>query len=370
MSTRHLLSPVRIGRYELRNRVVMAPLTRQRADAERVPSPLAATYYAQRASAGLIVTEATHATPGGAGYWGTPGLHTPPQIDAWRRVTSAVHERGGRIFVQLWHTGRVAHPDNLGGLAPVAPSPIGLEGTMRTAAGPQPYPTPRPLAVDEIPAIVRTFADGARHALEAGFDGVEVHGANGYLLDQFLRDGTNHRTDDYGGPVANRARLLLEVTEAVTDAIGADRVGVRLSPVNRSNRMHDSDPHATFAYAAHALRPFGLAYLHVLEQVERTPEAVVISDDTVTAAIRDAYRGGTLMVNSDYTPESADRLIRDGHADLVSFGRPYIANPDLVERIAEGVPLAVPDRATFYTGGEKGYADYPDRTGEPAAAAA
>ena len=358
-----LLSPVRLGRYDLPNRVVMAPLTRSRADADRVPSPLAPLYYEQRASAGLIVTEATHVAPGGAGYLGTPGLHTPAQIDAWRAVTSAVHARGGHIFVQLWHTGRVGHPANLGGLDPVAPSAVGLQGVIHTPDGARPYPTPRALAVDELPAIVQSFADGARHALAAGFDGVEVHGANGYLLDAFLRDGTNHRTDAYGGAVAHRARLLLEVAGAVAGAIGSDRVGVRLSPLNRSNGMSDSDPVSTFAHVAGALRSLDLAYLHVLEQVERTPEAEVVRDGHVTPAIRDAYAGGTLILNSDYSPGSAEQLLRDGGADLVSFGRPYIANPDLVERIAERAALAVPDRATFYTGGARGYVDYPDRRG-------
>jgi N-ethylmaleimide reductase len=357
-----LLAPVRLGRYELSNRVVMAPMTRSRADERRVASPLAPLYYGQRASAGLIVTEATHALAAGAGYHATPGIGTAEQDAAWRAVTDAVHARGGRIFLQIWHTGRVGHPDNLGGLTPVAPSAIAAEGKIATPSGPQPFPVPRALEIGELPGIVASFADGARHAIAAGFDGVEVHGANGYLLDQFLRDGTNRRTDAYGGRVANRARLLLEVTEAVVDAIGADRVGVRLSPVNRPHGIADSDPAATFGFVAHALRPFGLAYLHVLEQTERTADGVVQHDGAITPLVRDAFRG-TLIVNSGYTAERAEAAVRGGAADLVSFGIPYVGNPDLVERFAEGFPLAPSDRATFYTGGARGYADYPDRTG-------
>jgi N-ethylmaleimide reductase len=321
-----------------------------------VPSPLAARYYAQRASAGLIVTEATHAHPSGFGYLDTPGIHTSAQVDAWRRVTDAVHARGGRIVLQIWHAGRISHPSLLpGGAQPVAPSPIAPEGSLHLGSrGMVPFVTPRALAIDELPAIVDSFADGARQARAAGFDGIEIHGANGYLLDQFLRDGSNHRTDAYGGSAANRARLLLEVTDAAVDAIGADRVGVRLSPFNPYNSMVDSDPATTFTHAARELATRDLAYLHVLDPA---PQGARLTD-----AIRAAYPG-TLMVNGGYDRASADAVVRAGRADLVSFAAAYIANPDLVERFAEGAPLAAGDRATYYGGGARGYADYPMRDG-------
>jgi N-ethylmaleimide reductase len=350
-----LFEPARVGAWELANRVVMAPMTRNRADADRVPSPLAARYYAQRASAGLIVAEATHAHPRGYGYPNTPGLETPAQRAAWRRVTDAVHARGGRIVVQLWHTGRVGHPSLFpDGVLPVAPSPIAPEGSTYGRDGLVPFVTPRPLDAGELPAIAASFGDGARWAAEAGFDGVELHGANGYLLDQFLRDGSNRRTDAYGGPVERRARLLLESVDAAAGAIGADRVGVRLSPTNPYNSMHDSDPATTFPAVARLLAPLGLAYLHVIDPA---PQGAPL-----TAALRAAYRG-TLIVNGGYDRRSAESALAAGHGDLVSFGAPYVSNPDLVERFAEGAPLAEPDRATFYTGGASGYADYPMRDG-------
>ncbi len=350
-----LLAPVRVGAWTLKNRVVMAPMTRSRAEQDRIPSPLAARYYAQRASAGLIVTEATHAHPRGYGYPDTPGIDTPAQRAAWRRVTDAVHARGGHIVLQLWHTGRVGHPSLFpDGVLPVAPSAIGAEGTVRVADGMAPMVTPRPLATHELPAIVASFAQGARWAREAGFDGVEIHGANGYLLDQFLRDGSNHRTDAYGGPVEHRARLLLEVVDAASAAIGADRVGVRLSPTNAYNSMHDSDPAATFTSVARALSSRGLAYLHVIDP---WPAGAPLTD-----ALRAAY-DGTLMVNGGYDRAGGDSVLQAGRADLVSYGAPFIANPDLVERFAEGAPLAEGDRGTFYGGGANGYADYPMRDG-------
>ena len=350
-----LLQPVRVGAWTLANRVVMAPMTRSRADADRVPSPLTAQYYAQRASAGLIVTEATHADPYGAGYVGTPGIETPAQIAAWRAVTDAVHARGGHIVVQLWHTGRIGHPSLFADRRlPVAPSAIAPEGTTYTPEGMVPFVTPRALDLHEIPAIVASFATGARNAIAAGFDGVELHGANGYLLDQFLRDGSNVRTDAYGGSVENRARLLLETVDAVVAAIGADRVGVRLSPTNPYNSMTDSDPAATFLYTARALAERDLAFLHVIDPV---PQGTPMTD-----ALRAAYPG-TLILNGGYDRDSADAAIRTGRGDLVAFGTPYIANPDLVERFAEGVPLAEGDRGTYYAGGANGYAGYPDRDG-------
>jgi N-ethylmaleimide reductase len=328
-----------------------------------VPHPLAPRYYGARASAGLIVTEATHADPHGYGYANTPGIETPGQIAAWRTVTDLVHARGGRIFLQIWHVGRLAHPDGFpDGALPVAPSAIAAEGTFRSPAGMRPFVTPRALERDELPGIVAGFVTGARDAIDAGFDGVEIHGANGYLLDQFLRDGTNRRTDDYGGSVANRTRLLLEVVEAVSAAIGADRVGVRLSPFNSTNSMHDGDPETLFAHVAGALAGRGLAYLHVMAMTQRGTERVRVEGTDLLQRMRHAF-GGTFVVNGGFTVESAESAIRGGSADLVAFGQPFIANPDLVARIAEGVPLAVPDRATYYTGGEAGYVDYPDRFG-------
>jgi N-ethylmaleimide reductase len=365
-ASRRLLSPVRLGPYELRNRVVMAPMTRNRAGAGRAPTSAAVQYYEQRASAGLIVTEATHAVPAGVGYPNTPGIHTPEQIAAWRRVTEAVHARGARIFLQIWHTGRISHPSlQPDGALPVAPSPIAPPGQLYTGQGMAPFVTPRALELDELPGIVEGFAEGARHALAAGFDGVEIHGANGYLLDQFLRDGSNHRTDAYGGPVERRARLLLEVTEAVAGVLGAGRVGVRVSPRNPYNSMHDSNPAATFGYVARALNAIGPAYLHVTET--RGGEERLVSP-----ALRDAF-DGTFIANGGYTQALAESALATGAADLVAFGVPFISNPDLPERFAVGAPLAPADRATFYGGDERGYVDYPrgverqDGTLEPAA---
>jgi N-ethylmaleimide reductase len=350
-----LFEPVRVGAWELRNRVVMAPMTRNRAEVDRIPHPLAPRYYAQRAGAGLIVTEATHAHPRGYGYPNTPGIETPAQRAAWRAVTDAVHARGGRIVLQLWHTGRIGHPSLFpDGARPVAPSAVAAEGSTYGRDGLVPFVTPRPLDPEELPAIAASFGDGARWADEAGFDGVEIHGANGYLLDQFLRDGSNRRTDAYGGSVVRRARLLLEAVDAAAAAIGADRVGVRLSPSNPYNSMHDSDPATTFPAVARLLAPRGLAYLHVFDPVPQGAR--------YTAAIRAAYPG-TLIVNGGYDRASADAALAGGQGDLVAFATPYIANPDLAERLAEGAPLATPDRATFYGGGARGYADYPDRDG-------
>ena len=349
-----LHSPVQVGPYTLRNRMVMAPMTRSRAVAGNVPSDLAVTYYAQRASAGLIVTEGTQVSPQGVGYMGTPGIHEEAQIAGWRRVTDAVHEKGGRIFAQLWHVGRISHPLlQPGGAQPVAPSAIAAEGQTYTLEGPKPFGTPRALELDEIPGVVEQFAHGARSALASGFDGVEIHGANGYLVDQFLRDGSNQRTDAYGGPVENRARFLLEVTEAVTGVWGADRVGVRLSPTGTFNTMSDSDPAATFGYAARALDRFGLAYLHVVEPVG-SPAPLV------APGLRAAFRG-PFILNGGYNLDSGNAALAAGEADLISFGVLFLSNPDLPERFAEGSALNPADQGTFYQGGEKGYIDYPTR---------
>ncbi len=360
-----LLTPARLGPYTLPNRMVMAPMTRCRAGEACVPAEMAATYYRQRASAGLIVTEATQVAPQGVGYPATPGIHTDEQVEGWKRVTAAVHEQGGRIFLQLWHVGRISHPSfQPGGALPVAPSAIAPEGTARTSEGAQPFVTPRALGLDEIPGVVQQFADGARRALEAGFDGVEIHGANGYLIDQFLRDGTNHRTDAYGGSIEKRARFLLEVMEAVVRVWGADRVGVRLSPLSPFNSMSDSDPEATFGHAAGELGKLGIAYLHAatLAGVEN-PES---REHRMAALLRERF-GGALILNGGYTRETGEALVAAGLADFVAFGALFLANPDLPERFAEGAPLNEPDRATFYGGDHRGYIDYPARIAVAAA---
>jgi N-ethylmaleimide reductase len=350
-----LFTAFQLGPYELRNRLVMAPMTRSRAGEGNVPTGLAAEYYAQRASAGLIVTEGTQVSPQGVGYTHTPGMHSDAQVAGWRRVTDAVHAQGGRIFAQLWHVGRVSHPSFHGGELPVAPSAIGFEGQVLTYDGMQPYVTPRALETDEIAGVVGQFAAAAENAYAAGFDGVELHGANGYLIDQFLRDGSNHRTDRYGGSIQNRVRFLVEVTRTVTDVWGGDRVGVRLSPRNPNNGMSDSDPVATFGYAAYALNPLGPAYLHVLEPVAGP---MAQPGERVTPALRAVFRR-PLIVNGGYDAETGNAAIARGEADLVAYGVPFLATPDLPRRFREGAPLNAPDRATFYGGDERGYTDYP-----------
>lgn len=351
----NLFTPFRLGPYELRNRVVMAPMTRSRAGEGNVPTALMAEYYRQRAGAGLIVTEGSQVAPEGVGYPSTPGIHTDAQADGWRAVTDAVHAEGGRIFLQLWHVGRVSHPGMQPGcVLPVAPSAIGIEGEqLYTAAGPVPYVTPRALETDEIAGIVEQFAEGARRAYRAGFDGVELHGANGYLIDQFLRDGSNHRTDRYGGTAENRSRFLVEVTAAVVDVWGAERVGVRLSPVGGYNGMRDSDPVSTFSVAANGLNRFGLSYLHVVEPLDAGA-----SGGRVTPVLKAVFRG-PLIANGGYGAETGNAAVRGGRADLVSFGAAFLANPDLPERLRTGAPLNEPDRATFYGGDARGYTDYP-----------
>jgi N-ethylmaleimide reductase len=351
--SRDLFTPVRVGPYAIENRVVMAPLTRNRAGAGNVPQAMAVEYYVQRASAGLIVTEATQISPQGVGYPGTPGIHTAEQVEGWRRVTDAIHAEGGRIFLQLWHVGRISHPSlQTDGALPVAPSAIRPKGDAFTATGPQPFVTPRALATHELPGIVQDYRLAAQNALAAGFDGVEIHAANGYLLDQFLRDGANKRTDAYGGSVENRARLLFEVVDAVTAVWGADRVGVRLSPVNGFNDIRDSDPDATFGYVARRLSRYGIAYLHVVETDFAGAQTFDID------ALRTAFRG-TYIANGGYDRPRADHAIAFRKADLVAFGAPYVANPDLVERFALRAPLNRPDPSTFYGGDERGYIDYP-----------
>jgi N-ethylmaleimide reductase len=355
---RDLFEPVMLGPYRLANRVVMAPLTRARADAAGVPGGLMAEYYAQRASAGLIIAEATVVSPQGRGYAFTPGLYDAAQVAGWRGVTDAVHARDGRIFDQLWHVGRISHPKlQPGGAPPVAPSAIAAKSTAFTDAGFEPCGMPRALEAAEIPAIVGEFASAARRALEAGFDGVEIHAANGYLIEQFLRDSTNRRTDAYGGPLAHRARFLLEVVAAVVKVCGGNRVGIRLSPLSPSNdAAPDSDPERTYGHVVEELNAFGLAYLHVIEGATQGTREVAGGFDL--QVLRRAFRG-LYVANNGYDLALALEARRLGRADLICFGRPFIANPDLVERLRRGAPLAQPNRSTFYAGGAPGYTDYP-----------
>ena len=353
---RALLSPVRLGPYLLPNRLVMAPMTRNRAGAGNVPQPMNALYYAQRASAGLIITEATQVSPQGVGYPHTPGIHRIKQVSGWRLVTEAVHRRGGRVFLQLWHVGRISHPSlQPGGTLPVAPSAIQPKGQAYTYEGLKPFVTPRALETDEISEVIAQYRHGAQLATMAGFDGVEIHAANGYLPDQFLRDGTNQRTDRYGGSFENRARFLLETVEAVIAVWGSQRVGVRISPTNPFNDMYDSNPDVTFGYVAERLGKRGLAYLHVVEADEH---GETTGHKVDFRRLRDLF-GGTYIANGGFSYERATETLARGDADLISFGRLFLANPDLPERFAKHAPLNGPDHATFYEGKESGYIDYP-----------
>jgi N-ethylmaleimide reductase len=345
-----LLSPIAVGTLSLPNRVVMAPMTRSRADAVGNPTGIMAEYYEQRASAGLIISEGVVISPQGKGYPNTPGIFTDEQTAAWTRIVETVHGMSGRIFAQLWHVGRVSHPSlQPGGVLPVAPSAIAPAGRLYSPEGMRSFVAPRALDTAEIAGIVEQFRQAAVRAKRAGFDGVELHGANGYLIDQFLRDGSNERTDRYGGSLENRTRFLLETVEAVSSVLGAERVGVRLSPLGSIHGMHDSAPQTTFQYAASALRPFGLAYLHVVEKRDEAFD---------WRALRSAF-GGPYVANGGYDRARAAAAIMAGDADLISFGAPFIANPDLVHRFRAGAQLGAGDRATYYTGGSRGYTDYP-----------
>jgi 2,4-dienoyl-CoA reductase-like NADH-dependent reductase (Old Yellow Enzyme family) len=344
-----LFDPLRIGALTLKNRVIMAPLTRQRAGDERVPNALMAKYYAERATAGLILSEATAVTPQGVGYAATPGIWSQEQVEGWKLVTDAVHQAGGKIFLQLWHVGRVSDPIFLDGALPVAPSAIAPEGHVSLVRPQRPYVTPRALELAEIPAIVDAFRRGAENAKAAGFDGVEVHGANGYLLDQFLQDGTNHRTDAYGGSIENRARLMLEVTDACIAVWGADRVGVHLAPRGDAHTMSDSDPAATFGYLARELGKRKIAFLCVRESV---------GENRIGPRLKAAF-GGPYIANEKFTKESAQHVIDSGEADAIAWGQLFIANPDLPKRFALDAPLNQPNPATYYAAGETGYTDYP-----------
>lgn len=350
----NLFSPIQLGDSALANRIIMAPLTRNRAGEGNVPQDMNVEYYRQRSGAGLIISEGSQISASAVGYPHTPGIHSEAQIKGWKRVTDAVHEQGGRIFIQLWHTGRISHsalqPEHK---LPVAPSALKAAGQAMTYEGMQDFETPHALTLDELSGIVADYASAAQNAKTAGFDGVEIHAANGYLLDQFLRDGTNHREDAYGGDIANRMRLLIEVVEKVIAIWGGHRVGVRLSPENSFNDIKDRNPQQTFTAVAEKLSEYPLAYLHVLEGDMLTGERHV---DYVT--LRSCF-AGLYMANNGYDLERGNSAIEQGHADMVAYGKLFIANPDLPERFAKNLPLNVPDQATFYGGDEKGYTDYP-----------
>ncbi|WP_254512649.1 alkene reductase [Anatilimnocola floriformis] len=344
-----LLDPLVVGDWHLPNRVILAPLTRTRASAGRVPNAMMAEYYRQRAGAGLILTEATSVTPQGVGYPNTPGIWSPEQVEGWKLVTRAVHAAGGRILLQLWHVGRVSDPSYLNGESPVAPSAIAAEGHLHLLRPERPFAVPRALELHEIPGIVAAYKQGARYAQEAGFDGVEVHGANGYLLDQFLQDGSNKRTDEYGGSIENRARLLLEVTDAVTSVWGANRVGVHLSPRGDLYSMGDSNPAATFGYVAEQLGRRKLAFIAARESV---------GANRLGPTLKKKF-GGVYIANEKFSLETANEALANHEADAVAFGQLYIANPDLPKRFALGAALNPPDPSTFYGSGPHGYTDYP-----------
>jgi N-ethylmaleimide reductase len=349
-----LFSPLIVGSLDCKNRVAMAPLTRSRAGPGNVPHILNALYYAQRASAGLIISEATQISPDGQGYISTPGVHSSEQVEGWRIVTNAVHVAGGRMVLQLWHVGRISHPSfQPGGAAPVAPSAIKPNASAFTQKGFEPIPTPRALETAEISAIVRQYAKAAQNAVTAGFDGVEVHAANGYLIDQFLRDRTNKRSDQYGGSIENRTRFLSEVMEAVTSVVGRERVGVRISPQNTQNDIDDSDPQALFNHLAKSLASRGIAYLHIIEG-DTSGKPV----STFNYAALKRLFGGVVIANNNFDRRRANAAIARGDADMIAFGKPFISNPDLVIRLFLGARLAVANRETFYGGGEEGYTDY------------
>jgi N-ethylmaleimide reductase len=356
MSTSKLLEPFKLGSITLSNRLVMAPLTRNRALAGLVPNPLAVEYYGQRASAGLLISEATQVSQQGQGYQDTPGIYSREQIAGWRKVTDRVHAQGGRIFLQLWHVGRISHTSlQPNGGAPVAPSAIRaktktfVNGTFADVS------EPRALELSEILGIIDNFRQGAANAIAAGFDGVEVHGANGYLLDQFAKDGTNRRTDAYGGSIENRAKLMLEVTKAVAAEAGSERTGIRISPVTPSNDISDSNPQPLFDYIVDHLNALKLVYIHVIEGATGGPRDMAPFDyDSLRNRFKGAY-----IANNGYDLELASKVLSANEADLIAFGKLFLANPDLVERFKRGAPLNTPDKATFYGGGAKGYTDYP-----------
>lgn len=356
--TAKLFEPARIGDIDVANRVVMAPLTRSRADeaAGDIPgSPMNIEYYRQRSNAGLIISEGTQVSPVGKGYMATPGIYSDAQVEGWKPITQAVHAAGSKIVAQIWHVGRVTHPNLTGGVQPVAPSAVTPKVIAYTRAGKVEALEPRALSVAEIKEIVEEYRRGAANAIRAGFDGIELHGANGYLIDQFLRDGANKRSDEYGGSIENRARFALEVVDAVVAEIGAGRVGIRLSPVTPANDLSDTDPQAVFGYLVEELDKRGIAFIHFVEGATGGPRDVPGFD---YAWARKAFKGA-YIANNGYTREMAIEAVESGRADAVAFGRAYIANPDLVQRLKSNAPLNTPNPQTFYTHGEEGYIDYP-----------
>ncbi|TFW56591.1 alkene reductase [Bradyrhizobium sp. MOS001] len=359
-----LLETYKLGPITLANRLVMAPLTRNRAaPGTFVPSPLAADYYGQRASAGLLVTEASQISQQGQGYQDTPGIYSKDQVAGWRKVTDRVHERGGKIFIQLWHVGRISHVDHqANGAAPVAPSAIRAKGKTFVNGTFADVSEPRALELSELPGITDDFKRATKNALEAGFDGVEIHGANGYLLDQFARDGANKRTDAYGGSIENRARLMLEVSKAVAAEAGADRTGIRISPVTPANDLSDSNPQALFDHIVDGLNALKLVYLHVVEGATGGARDIAPFD---YAGLRKRFTGA-YIANNGYDFDLATKVLDANAADLIAFGKPFISNPDLVERLKTGATLNDWDKNTFYGGGAKGYTDYPTLAAEPA----
>ena len=348
-STPTLHSPIRIGAWDLPNRIIMAPLTRARAGKERTPNALMAEYYVQRSSAGLIISEATSVDPMGVGYADTPGVWSDEQVDGWKLVTKAVHNAGGRILLQLWHVGRISHPMFLNGALPVAPSAITPAGHVSIVRPLTPFVTPRALDLKEIPSIIAAYRKGAENAQRAGFDGVEIHGANGYLLDQFLQDKTNQRTDEYGGSIECRSRLMLEVTDAVISVWGADRVGMHLAPRGDAHDMGDSNPLATFGYVSKELGRRRIAFICARES---------LGEKRIGPQLK-ALFGGIYIANEKFTQATGNQVLASGEADAVAYGVPFIANPDLPERFKEKAPLNAPDQSTFYALGTKGYTDYP-----------
>jgi 2,4-dienoyl-CoA reductase-like NADH-dependent reductase (Old Yellow Enzyme family) len=344
-----LFDPVTVGDLTLKNRVIMAPLTRARAGERRVPNALMAEYYAQRAGAGLILSEATSVTPQGVGYENTPGIWSDEQVEGWKLVTQAVHARGGKIFMQLWHVGRISDPSLLNGEAPVSASAIPAKGHVSLLRPMRPYPVPRPLSTEEVAGVVEAYRLGAENAKKAGFDGVEIHGANGYLLDQFLQDSTNQRTDGYGGSIENRARLLLEVTDAAIDVWGADRVGMHLAPRRDAHDMGDSDPAGTFGYVARELGKRKIAFLFAREAV---------GEDSLGPLLKKEF-GGFYIANEQFSLEAAQQALDDGTADAIAWGKDFIANPDLPERLRQRAPLNPQRPQLFYGDGPEGYTDYP-----------
>ena len=356
--TQKLFQPTRIGDIDVANRVVMAPLTRSRADeaAGDVPgSPMNIEYYRQRSNAGLIISEGTQVSPVGKGYMATPGIYSDAQVEGWKPITQAVHEAGSKIVAQIWHVGRVTHPNLTGGAQPIAPSAVAPKVVAYTHEGKVEAPEPRALAPDEIKEIVAEYRRGAANAIRAGFDGIELHGANGYLIDQFLRDGANKRTDEYGGSIENRARFALEVVDAVVAEIGAGRVGIRLSPVTPANDLADSNPQAVFGYLIEELNKRNIAFIHFVEGATGGPRDIPGFD---FAWARKTFKG-TYIANNGYDRQMAIDAVESGRADAVAFGRAYIANPDLVQRLKLNAPFNTPNPQTFYAPGEAGYIDYP-----------